>query len=134
MPLTMWTIGLVSTISQFVLPPVQAGGYGFSYVSLAMIHFAPMIGTIAAELWGHWFNDFIATRYMKSHGGTHSPENRLNGVYIPVIMGVGGLVLFGETLQHHLSWVGLAFGWVSAGFLRRQNVLPPLLHDAGSEE
>ena len=75
MPLTMWTIGLVSTISQFVLPPVQAGGYGFSYVSLAMIHFAPMIGTVAAELWGHWFNDFIATRYMKSHGGTHSPEN-----------------------------------------------------------
>ncbi|KAL1623720.1 hypothetical protein SLS54_004181 [Diplodia seriata] len=111
MPLTMWTIGLVSTISQFVLPPVQAGGYGFSYVALAMIHFAPMIGTIIAELWGHWFNDFIATRYMKRHGGTHLPENRLNGVYIPVIIGVGGLVLFGETLQHQLSWVGLAFGW-----------------------
>lgn len=112
MPLTMWTIGLVSTISQFVLPPVMAGGYAFSYVALAMIHFAPMIGTVLAELWGHWFNDFVAARYIKRHGGTHLPENRLNGVYLPVLIGVGGLVLFGETLEHHLSWVGLAFGWV----------------------
>lgn len=113
MPLTMWTIGLVSTISQFVLPPPppMGQGYGFSYVALAMIYFAPMIGTILAEIWGHWFNDFIAARYMAHHGGIHLPENRLNGVYIPVIIGVGGLVLFGETLEHHLSWVGLAFGW-----------------------
>ncbi|EKG11055.1 Major facilitator superfamily [Macrophomina phaseolina MS6] len=113
MPLTMWTIGLVSTISQFVLPPPppMGPGYGFTYISLAMIHFAPMIGTLLAEFWGHWFNDFIATRYIKRHGGTHMAENRLNGVYIPVIIGVGGLVLFGETLQHHLTWVGLAFGW-----------------------
>jgi len=24
---------------------------------------------------------------------------------------MAGLILFGETLQHKLSWVGIAFGW-----------------------
>ncbi|GME31763.1 MFS transporter [Neofusicoccum parvum] len=117
MPLTMWTIGLVSTISQFVLPPVIAGGYGFSYVALAMIHFAPMIGTIAAELWGHWFNDFIAKRYMARHAGTHSPENRLHGVYLPgmtcfatlgAMTAVSAYVL--DTFPHHAA---LASAWIN---------------------
>ncbi|KAK7516916.1 major facilitator superfamily domain-containing protein [Phyllosticta citriasiana] len=107
MPITMWTIGIVSTITQFVLPPP----YEFGYVALAMLYFAPMIGTLAGEVWGHFFNDWLVTRYTKRHDGKHVPENRLNGVYIPVIIGVAGLVLFGETLQHQLHWVGLAFGW-----------------------
>ncbi|KAF2089799.1 MFS general substrate transporter [Saccharata proteae CBS 121410] len=111
MPITMWTIGLVSTITQFMLTPKRAGGYGFSYVAMAMLYFAPIIGTCLAEIWGHWFNDFIAKRYMKKHNGVHKAENRLKGVYMPVIVGVAGLVLFGESLQHRLSWVGLAFGW-----------------------
>ncbi|KAF2665827.1 MFS general substrate transporter [Microthyrium microscopicum] len=104
---TMWTIGLVSTISQFVKPPP----YLFSNTATALIFLAPMIGTILAELWGHWFNDFIATRYIKSHNGVFKPEARLFGVYIPWIFGVCGLVLFGQGLQHHLHWVSIAFGW-----------------------
>ncbi|KAL1387433.1 major facilitator superfamily domain-containing protein [Phyllosticta capitalensis] len=113
MPITMWTIGIVSTITQFVLPPPQATppGYGFSYVALAMLYWAPMLGTLVGELWGHYFNDWLVASYTKRHSGKHLPENRLNGVYVPVIVGICGLVLFGETLQHHLHWVGLAFGW-----------------------
>ena len=107
MPITMWTIGMVSTISQFVMPPPIAGGYGFSYVALAMIYWAPMIGTIIAELWGHWFNDFLARRYMERY----SFESRLTATYPAAIIGVFGLVLFGQTLDKHLSWLGLAFGW-----------------------
>ena len=108
MPITMWTIGIVSTITQFVLPPP----YLFTNTGLALLYLAPMIGTVAAEFWGHWFNDFIANRYIRTHGGLHKPESRLSGVYVPVVVGIGGLVLFGQTLQHSLPWVGLAFGWV----------------------
>jgi hypothetical protein len=106
-PMTMFTIGMVATISQFVLPPVAAGGYGFSLVALAMLYFAPIVGTLVAEAWGHWFNDFLARRYMARYGF----ECRLTAAYPAVIVGAAGLVLFGQTLQHHLSWVGLAFGW-----------------------
>lgn len=107
MPITMWTIGIVATISQFVLPPVVAGGYGFSLVALAMLYFAPIVGTLVAELWGRWFNDFLVRRYMAQYGF----ESRLTAAYPAVIVGAGGLVLFGQTLAHHLSWAGLAVGW-----------------------
>ncbi|KAH8887308.1 MFS general substrate transporter [Thozetella sp. PMI_491] len=112
MPITMWTIGMVGTISQFVLPPPIAGGYGFSYVALAMLYFAPMIGTLLAEFWGHWFNDFLARRYM----ARYSLESRLTGVYPAVIIGIVGLIVFGQTLEKQLSWVGLAFGWAMLCF------------------
>ncbi|KAK3689479.1 major facilitator superfamily domain-containing protein [Podospora appendiculata] len=118
MPITMWTIGVVSTISQFVLPPPVAGGYGFSLVALAMLYFAPMIGTVAAELWGHWFNDFLARRYLSRYG----LESRLMAVYPAVVIGVVGLVVFGQTLEHHLSWVGLAFGWAMLCFSTLANM------------
>jgi MFS family permease len=104
---TMWTIGIVSTISQFVKPPPRL----FSNVATALIFLAPMVGTILAEFWGHWFNDFIAIRYIRSHNGVFKPEVRLLGVYIPWLIGIGGLVLFGQSLQHNLHWVALAFGW-----------------------
>jgi hypothetical protein len=103
---------MVSQISVFVLPPPIAGGYGFSYLALAMLYFAPMIGTLVAEIWGHWFNDFLANRYL----ARYSTEVRLAAVYPAVLIGVGGLILFGETLEHHLSWVGLAFGWAMLCF------------------
>ena len=111
-PITMWTIGAVSTIAQFVLPPEVAGGYAFSYVGLAMLYWAPMLGTIAAEIWGHWFNDEIARRYIERYG----PECRLTAAYPAVAIGVLGLIVFGQTLQHHLSWAGIAFGWAMLCF------------------
>ena len=109
--ITMWTIGLVSTVTQFVRPPVIAGGYAFSNTATALIHLAPMIGTVAAEFWGHWFNDFLCNRYIKKHGGQYKPENRLWGVYPAWIIGIAGLVTYGQVLQHHKHWIGLAFGW-----------------------
>ncbi|KAF2454738.1 major facilitator superfamily domain-containing protein [Lineolata rhizophorae] len=105
--ITMWTIGLVSTITQFVKPPP----YLFSNTAVALLYFAPMIGTLLAEFWGHWFNDFLCNRYIRTHGGTYRPESRLWGIYPSWIIGIIGLVVFGETLQHQVSWVGIAFGW-----------------------
>jgi len=103
----MWTIGIVSTITQFVKPPP----YLFSNTAAALLFLAPMIGTVCAEFWGHWFNDFLCNRYIRTHDGKYKPENRLWGVYPAWIIGIAGLILFGETLQHHRSWVGIAFGW-----------------------
>lgn len=57
------------------------------------------------------FNDFICNRYIRTHGGKYKPENRLWGVYPAWVIGIAGLILFGETLQRKLSWVGIAFGW-----------------------
>jgi MFS family permease len=109
-PVTMWTIGMVSTISMFVLPPPPYG-YGFSYVALAILYLAPMIGTLLGEAWGHWFNDLLTRRH-----GRHGPESRLTAVYPATIIGVFGLILYGQTLQHGLHWIGLAFGWAMLCF------------------
>lgn len=103
----MWTIGIVSVITQLVKPPP----YLFSNTAVSLLFFAPMGGTIVAEIWGHWFNDFICNRYIKSHGGKFKPEVRLWGVYPAWIVGIGGLILFGQALQHNLHWVAIAFGW-----------------------
>lgn len=113
MPLTMWTIGLVNTVSQFVMPPPQAkpSGYGFSPQSLALLYLSPMIGAIIAEAFGHIQNDLIASTHIRRHAGTFHPEIRLKGVYVPWLLCAAGLVLYGQTLQHHLHWIGLAFGW-----------------------
>ncbi|KAK0625388.1 major facilitator superfamily domain-containing protein [Bombardia bombarda] len=113
MPITMWTIGLVSTISQFVLPPPEAGGFGFSLVGLAMLYFAPMLGTLLAEAWGHWFNDLLARRHMARYG----LECRLTACYPAVLLGAVGLVVIGQTIEKQLSWVGLAFGWAMVCFM-----------------
>jgi hypothetical protein len=108
----MWTIGIVSTITLFLSPPPQGmGPYAFSPTAVSLLFFAPMIGTVLAELWGHWFNDFLCNRYIRTHGGTYKPENRLWGVYPAWLMGILGLIIIGESLQHAYPWVGLAFGW-----------------------
>lgn len=72
-----------------------------------------MIGTLAAEAWGHWFNDFLLKGYLKKTPNIedYQPEHRLRGVYPPWILAIGGLILFGQAFQHTLSWVAVAFGW-----------------------
>ena len=46
----------------------------------------------------------------------HKPEHRLWGVYPSWIIGIGGLVLFGQAFEHTLSWPAIAFGWGMAAF------------------
>lgn len=103
----MWVIGIVTTISQFVLPPP----YSFSPTAFALLFLAPMIGTGLAEGWGHWFGIFWFRRHIAHNGGRYRPEIRLTGVYLPWLLGIVGLIIYGQTLQHSLHWAGLAFGW-----------------------
>lgn len=108
----MWTIGIVSTSTQLVKPPP----YLFSDTAVALLYFAPMIGTVIAEFFGHWFNDFLANTYIRTHNGRFVPEHRLWGVYPSWIIGIAGLVLVGQALQKDLPWIAFAIGWAMQCF------------------
>ncbi|KAI9737832.1 MAG: hypothetical protein M1834_009201 [Cirrosporium novae-zelandiae] len=108
----MWGIGITSTMSQFILAPP----YLFSTTNFAMLYFAPMIGAVLGETWGHWFNDFLFHRYIRTHNGEYNPENRLWAVYPSTVFGIVALVLYGQALQHELSWVAIAFAWAMMTF------------------
>lgn len=108
----MWC-GIGINISGPILfeTPVADGGYGYTNRGLGFLYFIPIVSVGIAEAFGHWFNDFLARRYVHSHKGVFEPEARLTMIYIGAVFEIVGLVLVGQTLQHHLSVVGIIFGW-----------------------
>jgi hypothetical protein len=102
-----WAIGIVTTVTQFIRPPP----YLLDDTHASLFYFAPIIGGIVGELWGHVFNDFLSNHYIKTHSGKYSPENRLWGAYIPCAFGIAAMVLYGQTLQKELPLVGLGAAW-----------------------
>jgi hypothetical protein len=103
----MWAIGITTSVTQFVKPPP----YLFSDNAVSLLFLAPMAGVLIGELWGHVFNDFLQNFFLRKNKGMHVPEIRLWGCYPAVVVGVASLVLYGQTLQHSLNWLGIAFGW-----------------------
>lgn len=63
------------------------------------------------ELFGHWFNDFIANRSIRRSGGAYEAEVRLWMLWISLPFLIAGLVFFGFALKDRLSWVSLCFAW-----------------------
>jgi MFS family permease len=112
MVLVAWVIGVNTTVSQLVLPPP----YSFSPSALAASWIAPMIGAVIGGLWGDWFNSWLQARYIRTHAGVYVVENRLWGTYAPTIIGFTGLVLYGQTLQHSMHWIGLLIAWSFIAF------------------
>jgi len=107
----MWSVGINISSAILLETPRKAGGYGFGPTSLGYIYFTPLLGIVIGELFGHWFNDFLAARYIKSHHGVFVPEARLWTPYIGAALMIPGLVLVGQTLHLRLHWVRLVFGW-----------------------
>ncbi|OCL03956.1 MFS general substrate transporter [Glonium stellatum] len=107
MLLFMWVIGLVTTVPQFLFPPP----YLFTPVQVGLLYLAPSIGSIIGEVWGHWFNDFNANRYIRHNAGSYCPENRLWGCYVSLVFSPVALVLFGQGIAHKLHWIVLAIAW-----------------------
>lgn len=107
----MWAIGINQNTAVFLPPPVSQGGYGFGPRSIGYLYFTPIIGVIIGELIGHWGNDWVVHLHTRRHGGFFVPEIRLVLIYFSAILTVPGLVLFGQTMHHHLHWLGLVFGW-----------------------
>jgi len=102
----------VTTITQFIKPPP----YSLNDTDASLFYLAPIVGSIVGELWGHWFNDFLCNRYIRTHDGKYEPENRLWGAYPGAILAIASLVLYGQTLQHTLPVIGLAAAWAIMAF------------------
>ncbi|KAF2397897.1 MFS general substrate transporter [Trichodelitschia bisporula] len=109
----IWAIGITTSVTQFVKPPP----YLFTDTAVCLLFLAPFIGIVLGEIWGHFFNDWLCNTYLAKHKGIHSPENRLWAVWPLAIIGPCGLILYGQTLEHSLSWVGIAFGWGMGTFV-----------------
>ncbi|KAL2843356.1 major facilitator superfamily domain-containing protein [Aspergillus pseudoustus] len=115
----MWSVGINVSTAILLQSPVHEAGYGFDARSTGFVYFAPVVGVVIGEIFGHFFNDFIATRSARRHGGRFLPEVRLRAVYVGAAIMIPGLILVGQTLEHHLHWAGIVFGWglVQVGIL-----------------
>lgn len=107
----MWVVGINITSAILLQTPREYGGYGFDNNAIGYLLFAPLVAVTIGELSGHFFNDFIAARYVRRHNGVFKPEARLLMNQIVVIFMVPGLVLVGQTLEKHLHYVGIIIGW-----------------------
>ncbi|KIX94865.1 uncharacterized protein Z520_09555 [Fonsecaea multimorphosa CBS 102226] len=107
----MWAIGINQSSAILFATPKAAGGYGMSLNSTGYLYFAPIIAVLVGETLGHFINDWTTTRYVRKHNGVFKPEARLPPVYLTLFLTVPGLILVGQALEKHLSWVAVAFGW-----------------------
>ncbi|KAK9380336.1 major facilitator superfamily domain-containing protein [Kockiozyma suomiensis] len=105
-----WVIGINTTLSLFLTPEAPAG-YGFSTSSVSLFYFTPMIGAVLGELFGHFFNDYMAKRYIRLHHGHFEPEARLWAMYLGELFILPGLIISGFALEKHWHWAALAVGW-----------------------
>ncbi|KAK3115288.1 hypothetical protein LTR53_005511 [Teratosphaeriaceae sp. CCFEE 6253] len=106
-----WAIGINITTSILFATPAAYGGYGYSNTQLGYLYFTPIVAVFLGEAFGHPWNDWMARRYVHHHRGVYEAEARLWTIYIAIVFMAAGLTLVGQTLQHHLSVVGIVFGW-----------------------
>lgn len=72
----------------------------FSYGYNILIADSPLISSAAlGELCSSPFANFWIERYTKAHGRRPSPEYRLFSTYVPFVLVIIGLIVFGVTLQ-----------------------------------
>ena len=107
----MWAVGINQTSAILFATPISAGGYGLSQSTISYFYFAPIIAVILGEIFGHYFNDFVAQRYVRTHSGVFVPEARLNSIYVSACFITPGLIIVGQALEHHLHWIALLMGW-----------------------
>lgn len=106
-----WAIGINITTAILFALPADLGGYGYSYYGLGCLYFSPIVGVLLGEVFGHYFNDYLARRYVRKHKGVFEPEARLVTIYISALFMAGGLILLGQALQHRLSVAAVIIGW-----------------------
>lgn len=107
----MWAVGINITSTILLQTPEIAGGYGFGPRAVGYLYFTPLVAVTLGEAFGHFFNDFIANRYVRKHEGIFKPEARLVTCYVAAAFMIPGLIVVGQTLEKHLSYVGIIFGW-----------------------
>jgi hypothetical protein len=107
----MWAVGINITSTILLETPREAGGYGFGPKAVGYLYFTPLVAVALGEAFGHFFNDFIANRYVRKHEGIFKPEARLVTNYIAAALMIPGLIIVGQTLEKHLSYAGIIMGW-----------------------
>lgn len=97
-----------STLAIYLMPPVVAGGYGFSSLQLAFFTMTAWIGILGAQVYGYLFNDAIPLWVARRRGGVWRPEYRLANTLLPGLLLPIGLGIYGAALQLHLHIMVLA--------------------------
>ena len=109
----MWSIGINITTSILFATPQAFGGYGFGPTSVGYLYFTPIVAVIIGEIFGHFFNDYLAHRYIHKHKGVFEPEVRLTMIYLSTLFMVPGLILLGFALAKHMHYGVIVVGWGS---------------------
>ncbi|KAH7119787.1 major facilitator superfamily domain-containing protein [Dendryphion nanum] len=107
----MWAVGINITSTILLETPIPAGGYGFGPKSVGYLYFTPLVAVVLGEAFGHFFNDWVANRYVRKHQGIFKPEARLVTNYVAAGFMIPGLIIVGQTLEKHLSYAGIIMGW-----------------------
>jgi hypothetical protein len=107
----MWSIGINITSSILFATPEEDGGYGFNSKAVGFLYLTPIVGVSLGEFFGHFFNDFLANRYIRTHHGIFKPEARLWTNYIATFFMVPGLIIVGQALEKHLHYWVIVVGW-----------------------
>ncbi|KAJ6006996.1 major facilitator superfamily domain-containing protein [Penicillium canescens] len=106
-----WAIGINISTTILFAQPQSIGGYGYSNKGLGFLYFTPIGGVVIGEVFGHFFNDYLARRYVHKHRGVFEPEQRLWMAYISIGLMAPALILVGEALRYHLNVAAIVFGW-----------------------
>lgn len=106
-----WAIGINISASILFASPPEMGGYGYTAQQLGFLYFTPLVAIFLGELFGHFFNDFTARRFVRKHSGVFEPEVRIWTIYIAIFFMAPGLILIGYALQLHLPVAAVIFGW-----------------------
>lgn len=77
---------------------------------MVQVTFTLWIGTIAAQIWGHFMNDRIPLYLTRKYSGTWKPEYRLHAIWFPSILMPISLGLVGASFEYHLHYMVLAVG------------------------
>jgi hypothetical protein len=107
----MWAVGINITSSILLSSPVSQGGYAFGAKASGFVYFTPVVAVVLGEGFGHYFNDFLANRYIRKHGGLFNAEARLTATFVASSFMVPGLILVGQALEHHLNYSAIVMGW-----------------------
>lgn len=65
----MWAVGINITSSILLATPQAEGGYGFGPKAIGYLYFTPLVAVSLGEVFGHFFNDYVANRYIKEVPG-----------------------------------------------------------------
>jgi MFS family permease len=81
-------------------------------LKVGLLNLSSIIGLMIGMPTGGILADIFYRRSARRNDGMAIRESRLKALLPGAIITPVGLVLIGVVLQKHLSWVGLAFGWL----------------------